>query len=189
MPYCPIDLHDNVLQANWTPANLKKVIIISYSFHRFQLSKAVGLTKLKAAVESSNSLLHEVPLPPTEVREISPSVSRAKADVYAEAFTDLSWHFFDWDGSLHRFQRQDPLMFDLHYVEIKRKVEDIIKIIHVRMEKLEKSSYYRKIMEQMQDLEMVRVKNVIGKGKAFPTSTTIFRITGSSPWYSSEAVE
>ena len=44
-------------------------------------------------------------------------------------------------------------------------------------------------VEQMQDLEMVRVKNMIGKGKAFPTSTTIFRITGSSPWYSSEAVE
>ena len=109
MPYCPVYLHDNVLQANWTPANLNKIIIICKSFHRFPLSDSVGLTKLKAAVESSGSLLHEVPLPPTEVPEISPSVSRDIAQLYGSsgALTNLSWHFFNWDGSSEELNKLD----------------------------------------------------------------------------------
>ena len=84
----PFYLHDNVLRANWTPANLNKIIMLSYTFQDFPRNESVSLIKLDA-VRSSERLLHEVRLSRTDIRPA----------VYKGSFKDLSWHFFAWDGS------------------------------------------------------------------------------------------
>jgi len=100
MPNCPFYLHDNVLGANWTPANLNKIIVLSYTFQDFPNDKSLGFTKVDA-VRSSDRLLHEVRLPQTD---ITPAV-------YEEPFRDFSWHFFAWDGSLEDLNKlEEPYL-------------------------------------------------------------------------------
>jgi hypothetical protein len=103
MPHCELNLCGNVLEANWTPANLNKIIILANSFmfyktHEKEFSYHFQAKKMKPILDSDH-MLHEIPLP---------RVNRAVDGLtIALAFDHLSWHFFDWDGSLHGFNSEE----------------------------------------------------------------------------------
>ena len=94
MPRCPINLVDNVLAANWTTANLNKIIILGDSFmkmkredtHEMEYKLLRRLKHLMAIIHSDN-VLREMSLPQQE-------------GVYIQALHDFSWHFFTLDGSI-----------------------------------------------------------------------------------------
>ena len=94
MPRCPINLVDNVLAANWTTANLNKIIILGDSFmkmkredtHEMEYKLLRRLKHLMAIIHSDN-VLREMSLPQQE-------------GLYIQAFHDFSWHFFTLDGSI-----------------------------------------------------------------------------------------
>ena len=53
MPNCPFYFHDNVLRVNWTPANLNKIIVLSYTFQT--LFKIFQMTILSVSQKSMPS--------------------------------------------------------------------------------------------------------------------------------------
>jgi len=100
MPHCELVLYENVLEANWTPANLNKIIILGNKFFPLEKSKKIypyyrGARKIQAILQSDH-MLYEMELPRTW---IDTECDR----VYHLAFDYSSWHFFDWDGSVHSF--------------------------------------------------------------------------------------
>jgi hypothetical protein len=100
MPHCPILLYDNVLQANWTPANLKKIIILGNSFKEHKEDSTYEITtKMKVALNTDH-MLREIPLPQTAIKTprldgLTEFDSINPDPVYMYAFGCLSWHFFD----------------------------------------------------------------------------------------------
>jgi hypothetical protein len=100
IPHCDVFLCENVLQANWTPANLNKIIILGNGFKDFKKHQKIYPYYLQAptikAILDSDHMLHEIPL-----RRAFDNLS-----IYL-AFNHLSWHFFDWDGSLHGFNSEE----------------------------------------------------------------------------------
>ena len=94
MPRCPTDLFNNVLSANWTSANLNKIIILGYSFRatKEDIDHCLYLRSLKhlmAILHSDNSnIMLETPLPEPEI------------SLYKTGFGKFSWHFFPSDGSV-----------------------------------------------------------------------------------------
>jgi hypothetical protein len=103
MPHCDITLTDSVLEANWTPENLNKIIILGNSLKRYDLDEEYfayrRLTNKVQVILDSDHMLHEMPLPQTDI-----SIDL----LYTRSFHGLSWHFFDWNGSLHGFREAGP---------------------------------------------------------------------------------
>jgi len=100
MPHCEITLTDRVLEANWTPENLNKIIIIGNSLKDYDRYKEhfryhLITNKIQVILESDHTL-HEMPLPHT-----------TNFSLYSRSFKDLNWHFFDWDDSLHSFEHRN----------------------------------------------------------------------------------
>jgi hypothetical protein len=81
MPHCPFDLFANVLEENWMPTNLNKIIILGNNFHRFK-EEFYHVLKSMPVILNSDHVLHETPLPFPERR------------ISMRAFGSLSWHFF-----------------------------------------------------------------------------------------------
>ena len=105
MPHCELFLYENVLEANWRPTNLNKIIIFGNEFNLYKKQNKGFLYYLMAkkiqSVLESDHMLYEMPLPRTCM-----DTERVYLDcVYKNAFDGLSWHLFDWDGSLHSFNR------------------------------------------------------------------------------------
>ena len=71
-----------------------------------------------------------------------------------KAFDGLSWHFFDWDGSLHYFHRKS-LYLDFAEVDntCEETVDEVIDKIVAALGKPENSLIYRHFMEQMKEPE------------------------------------
>ena len=92
MPHLPFYLFDNVLKANWGPANLKKILILGNTFSDFIESSVVESTTQIKYILSRPQMLCEVPLPGTVRRFIA----KINLDpVYSEAFHGISWHFWN----------------------------------------------------------------------------------------------
>lgn len=107
-------------------------------------------------------MLHEMPLPNTTI-SLSGARHCSIGRLYERSFNNLSWHFFDWGGSFHGFQRLDAKMFALDIVKSNKSVEKAMEKIRLGMRKLRNSSFYENFMEHMRDPEMVRrIKNVTG---------------------------
>lgn len=147
MPHCDLSLTDNVLQANWTHENLNKIIILGNSLKNYDLDKEFfayhRLTKKIEVVLDSDHMLHEMPLPHTTI-SLSGARHCSIGRLYERSFYNLSWHFFDWDGSLHGFQRQDPKMFAFNIVKCNKSMEKVMEKIRLGMRKLRNSSFYKK---------------------------------------------
>jgi len=103
MPHCELNLCGNVLEANWTSANLNKIIILANGFKYYKENEKhfpyhAHANKMKPILDSDH-MLHEIPLP---------RIDRAIDGLsIALAFVNLSWHFFDWNGSLHGFNSEE----------------------------------------------------------------------------------
>ena len=92
MPHLPFYLFDNVLKANWGPANLKKILILGNAFSGFIESSVVESTTQIKYILSRPQMLCEVPLPGT----VRIFIAKINLDqVYSEAFHGISWHFWN----------------------------------------------------------------------------------------------
>jgi hypothetical protein len=133
---------DSVLEANWTPENLNKIIILGNSLKRYDLDEEYfayrPLTNKVQVILDSDHMLHEMSLPQTDI-----SINL----LYTRSFHGLSWHFFDWNDSLHGFERQNPRMFAAN----NGTTEEIIKKIHLAREKLEKSSSQQTLLAKLKE--------------------------------------
>ena len=103
MPHCELCLYENVLEGNWRPANLNKIIIFGNEFNLYKKQNKGFLYYLMAkkiqSVLESDHMLYEMPNPRACIDTECVSLDF----VYSDAFDDLNWHFFDSDGSLHSF--------------------------------------------------------------------------------------
>jgi hypothetical protein len=105
MPHCPVNLFENVLQANWTSANLNKIIILGNILSGYIISLDYFFA-LKAVLNTDH-VLHEIPLPEKARKAYPPAPRGTVPDPDREisrAFLNLGWHFFAWDDSLEHFK-------------------------------------------------------------------------------------
>ena len=115
LPHCPAVLLNNILSANWTTANLNKILILGDSFSAIKNDVTFGCKTLLflkhlMAIIHSHKIVGEIPLPKPEIlREMphsEPEICEQSANlyerpyVYVKAFSEISWHFFPSDGSL-----------------------------------------------------------------------------------------
>jgi hypothetical protein len=194
MPHCEHFLYENVVEANWTPANLNKIIILGNGFNLYDKGKKLfpyyrGARKIQAILQSDH-MLYEMPLPTTGIDtecvnslcwdgSPPPYTDRLRSidPVYHDSFDSLSWHFFDWDGSLHSFntgeyaqidytseevikkiQISPKMLTDMHRPEINEMEEMVAELVNKIQNagvKLENSSFYRHFMEQMKNPQIV----------------------------------
>ena len=99
MPHLPFYLFDNVLEANWNPDNLNKIIILGNTFSDCM----VNTSKIKLVLTKPH-MLRQIPLPETAIktwrphpppRPVTRMISSIDPDkVYMRAFQSISWHFF-----------------------------------------------------------------------------------------------
>ena len=76
MPYCPTNLYNNLLKANWRMDRLSKISVLGNIFQKYK--KRVSVTKrIKAAQRITTEF----------------GIECVADDCYS-AFEDLSWHFF-----------------------------------------------------------------------------------------------
>lgn len=83
MPHCEAELYNNLLQANWTPESLNRMILFGNSFEEYQQN----VSMYKNIVDFTTHIL-------AAQRFADEFRIEMVSDEYFPAFHDSSWHFF-----------------------------------------------------------------------------------------------
>ncbi|XP_065034880.1 protein SENSITIVITY TO RED LIGHT REDUCED 1-like [Musa acuminata AAA Group] len=103
MPHCEAALYDGLLEANWRPSSLNRMVVLGNSFSAYEQFVELGSCSGSASVEAAVKHLLLVRRHVTEVEmeeEEAGAGSQGKQDDedgIFKAFHDTSWHFFDLD--------------------------------------------------------------------------------------------
>ncbi|KAG1339169.1 putative protein SENSITIVITY TO RED LIGHT REDUCED 1 [Cocos nucifera] len=108
MPHCEAALYDALLEANWRPAMLNRMVVLGNSFAAYEkymeeVAWSNGSVALEAASEhilGVRRYVREVEMEEKGEVEASGEVKEEEEDGFFKAFHDTSWHFFELDDDI-----------------------------------------------------------------------------------------
>lgn len=104
MPHCEASLYDGLLEANWRPSCLNRLVVLGNSFTAYDQYVELGRWAGSTAVEMATRRLLQVRRYVTEVEMEKKGEAGAaleqkqdEEDGIFKAFHDTNWHFFELD--------------------------------------------------------------------------------------------
>ncbi|XP_042409206.1 protein SENSITIVITY TO RED LIGHT REDUCED 1-like isoform X2 [Zingiber officinale] len=116
MPHCEASLYDGLLEVNWRPSCLNRMVVLGNSFTAYDQYVELGRSAASAAVEMAARRLLQVRRYVTEVEMeekgeagvVLEQTKQDEEDGIFKAFHDTSWHFFELDDEANLdFLKQD----------------------------------------------------------------------------------
>ncbi|XP_058103906.1 protein SENSITIVITY TO RED LIGHT REDUCED 1 [Magnolia sinica] len=91
MPHCEAVLYDNLIEANWRPERLNRIVVFGNSFGHYR--RVVSEFKGSAIADSARHVL-------AVGRFVEEVGIETVSDDFFRAFHETSWHFFDLDPGM-----------------------------------------------------------------------------------------
>ncbi|KAG0495950.1 hypothetical protein HPP92_000641 [Vanilla planifolia] len=97
MPHCELVLYDSLLEANWKPAMLKRLVVLGNSFGVYErcANERVGAGSVPLEVQGRHVLGSRRYVREVEMEDTEYFPKENDEEDFFEAFHDISWHFFD----------------------------------------------------------------------------------------------
>ncbi|PKU63025.1 protein SENSITIVITY TO RED LIGHT REDUCED 1 [Dendrobium catenatum] len=105
MPHCEAALYDNLLDANWKPMMLRKMVVLGNSFGVYEryvseMRGVCGSVSLEVDGRHLLGIRRYVREMEMEERDSDRDIKEdEEEDLFYKAFHDMSWHFFELDDA------------------------------------------------------------------------------------------